>query len=262
MSAGSEELTIFRYYIREIPPKYEIPFDRFRQIDIILSFASEKGDGRFHPTWIVDRSGIEWLKRLKQDHPNVRVIISIGGVGSEFPFNPAQKDGWIFNAIDSIKNIILLYKHIIDGIDIHYDVIESSEDDFSFCIGQVIKKLKNNIDLSIKVVSIAPTELVEPYYLKLYKDNKDIIDLVDYQFYNQKFSSKEEFVALYQKLVSDYYPAKVLVGISIPVDPILNAGIRYLIDHKLLPGIFFWDIFDSIDGPNNFSLEKILKDLI
>ncbi|CAK8566748.1 unnamed protein product [Lathyrus sativus] len=262
MSADSEKLTIFRYYIHEIPPKHEIPFDNFRHIDIILSFASEKGDGRFHPTWIVDRFGIEWLKRFKQEHPNARVVISIGGVGSEFPFNPAQKDGWICNAIETIKNIILLFKDIIDGIDIHYDVIKSSEDDFSFCIGQVIKQLKNNIDSFIKVVSIAPTELVEPYYLKLYKDNKDIIDLVDYQFYNQKFSSKEEILELYKKLVTDYYPAKVLVGISIPVDPILHAAICYLVYQKLLPGIFVWNMFDSIDSPNNFSLEKILKDLI
>jgi hypothetical protein len=268
---GNEALTILRQYIHHIPT-HGIHFDRrFRHIDFILSFAIEhydkhgKGDGRFHPTWKVDPSSIEWVKKLKEDHPEVRIVISIGGVGFEFPFNPAEKYIWIFNAVETIKNIILLYddgrshRNTIDGIDIHYDVINSSEDDFSFCIGEVIKQLKSDRNLSINVVSIAPTELVEPYYLKLYKDNKPIIDLVDYQFYNQKFSSVHEFVKLYKKLVIDYTPAKVLAGIGIPVDHILIEGITFLIKLKLLPGIFFWNFFDSIDGLG--TLEKILQEL-
>ncbi|XP_058771875.1 chitinase 1-like [Vicia villosa] len=272
-SNGKEELTILRQYIHHIP-RDEPHFDRrFRQIDFILSFAIEhydkhgKGDGYFTPTWKVDRESIELVKKLKENHPEVRVVISIGGVGPEFPFNPAKKDRWIFNAVDSIKKIIRLYnddrsyRNTIDGIDIHYDVINSSEDEFSFCIGEVIKQLKNDRNLSIHVVSIAPTKLVEPYYLKLYLDNKHNIDLVDYQFYNQKFSTKEEVVDLYKKLVIDYNPAKVLAGIGIPVDPILDKGIKYLVKHKLLPGIFLWNFLDSIDGPDTFSIEKYLHDL-
>jgi len=276
---GNVPLTISRRYIHNIPT-LGINFDRrFREIDIILGFASEhydkhkKGNGLFEPTWKVDRSSIEWVKKLKDDHPQVRVIISIGGVGPEFPFNPVNKDRWIFNAVDTIKKIILLYNdgsryiNTIDGIDIHYDVIDSTEDEFSYCIGEVIKQLKHDRKLSIQVVSIAPTKLVESYYLNLYLDkrniidNKHIIDLVDYQFYNQKFSSKEEVVSLYKKLVVDYAPAKVLAGIGIPVDHTLYEGIRYLIKHKLIPGIFFWNFFDSIDGADTPSLEKILQNL-
>jgi len=270
---GNVPLTISRRYIHNIPT-LGINFDRrFREIDIILGFASEhydkhkKGNGLFEPTWKVDRSSIEWVKKLKDDHPQVRVIISIGGVGPEFPFNPVNKDRWIFNAVDTIKKIILLYNdgsryiNTIDGIDIHYDVIDSTEDEFSYCIGEVIKQLKHDRKLSIQVVSIAPTKLVESYYLNLYLDKRNIIDLVDYQFYNQKFSSKEEVVSLYKKLVVDYAPAKVLAGIGIPVDHTLYEGIRYLIKHKLIPGIFFWNFFDSIDGADTPSLEKILQNL-
>ncbi|KAL5063549.1 hypothetical protein RYX36_025286 [Vicia faba] len=266
---GNEELTIFRQYIHDIPT-HGIDFNllQFTQIDYILSFAIEhydkhgKGDGCFTPTWKVDPESIEMVKKLKEDHPEdypeVRVVISIGGVGEKFPFNPAEKDIWIFNAVKTIEKIIHLYddnrsyKTIIDGIDIHYDVINSSEDDFSYCIGEVIKKLKSFRSLS--VVSIAPTKLVESYYLKLYQANIRIIDLVDYQFYNQKFSSKEQVIELYKKLVIDYSPAKVLAGITDPVDAILYEGIKYLIKHKLLPGIFFWNFEDS--------LEKFLQDLL
>ncbi|KAL5063547.1 hypothetical protein RYX36_025284 [Vicia faba] len=252
MSAGSsrdgkEELTIYRQYIHDIPT-HGINFDllKFTQIDFILSFAIEhydkhgKGDGCFQPIWKVDGESIEWVKKLKEDHPEVRVFISIGGVGTEFPFDPAEKNQWIHNALQTITKILLLYRNTIDGIDIHYDVINSSKDDFSFCIGEVIKQLKNDRKLSINVVSIAPTKLVEPYYLKLYKDNKLVIDLVDYQFYNQKFSSKEQVVELCKKLVIDYDPAKVIAGECIPVHTMLEEGIKYLIKHKLIAGIFVW----------------------
>ncbi|CAI8608888.1 unnamed protein product [Vicia faba] len=269
---SSDELGSYRQYIHDIPTD-GIDLDllkKFKKIDFILSFAVEnydkhgKGDGGFHPTWNVSES-IKWVKKLKKDHPEVRVFISIGGVGSEFPFDPAEKNQWIHNALQTITKILLLYdvinisvddlgSHIntIDGIDIHYDVINSSEDDFCFCIGQVIKKYYYLDD-----VSIAPTKLVEPYYLKLYKDNAYVVELVDYQFYNQKFSSVEQVVDLYKKLEIDYTPASVIVGIANPVDPILYEGIKYLIKHNLCCDIFFWNSDDSID----FSLDKFLLDL-
>ncbi|XP_058771888.1 chitinase 1-like [Vicia villosa] len=262
MSSGSSnvdaELTIFRLYVHS---QTELSFDtKFKQIDIILDFAIEHpvGSGKFKSTWNID---VEWLQMMKKKYPQLRVVISLGGVGSEYPFNPVDPLRWIINAVSSIKHIISLYgQKLIDGIDIHYDVIESTEEDFSFCIGDVIKQLRNDKHLSIKVVSIAPTKLVESYYLKLYSDNKDIIDLVDYQFYNENFSSKNEFVKLYEKLVVDYSPAKVLPGISIFANRISKEAIADLIDKKLIPGYFVWNPNDhSPVGTNPFSLENMLE---
>lgn len=239
-------------------------------MDFILGFASEdyidgKGDGRFNPTWQVDPSSIEWVKKIKQVHPEVRVVFSIGGVGTEFPFNPVEILVWIDNAAKSIQHIIELYdddesdQNIIDGIDIHYEVINSSHDDFSYCIGQAIRQLKLDKHLSFKVVSIAPTQVVESYYHILYLNNKDIIDLVDYQFYNQTFSSREEIIELYEKLVVNYTPALVLPGI--PGDPILNETIKYLLEQNSIPGVFFWNSEDSINAPKTISLEHLLQNI-
>ncbi|CAL5197375.1 unnamed protein product [Lathyrus oleraceus] len=262
---------IVRLYIHHIP-KHRIDSDVERiQMDFILGFASEhyidgKGDGRFNPTWEVDPSSIERVKKFKQGHPEVRVVISIGGVGTEFPFNPVENLVWIDNAAKSIQHIIELYdddqsdQNIIDGIDIHYDVINSSHDDFSYCIGQVIRQLKLDKHLAFKmVVSIAPTQVVESYYHILYLNNKDIIDLVDYQFYSQKFSTKEEIIELYKKLVVNYTPALVLPGI--PGDPILNETIKYLLEQNAIPGVFFWDSEDSINAPKTISLEHLLQNI-
>ncbi|XP_004489753.1 chitinase 1-like [Cicer arietinum] len=241
---------------------------KISNIDFILGFASEvyvhgKGTGNFHPTWNLEEFDIEWVKKVKETIPHARVIISIGGVGSEFPFDPIEKHVWIYRAIESIKWIVRdLYDNLIDGIDIHYDVIKSSEDEFSFSIGKVIRKLKNDIDLSINVISIAPNELFQSYYLNLYLQNEAIIDLVDFQFYDLKPRTLKQLVELYEKLVYEYTPTIVLPIISSHPVPIIIEFIKYLLKNKLLPGIVVWDDNNSTDGSTNtFSLENVLQHL-
>ncbi|XP_058771857.1 chitinase 2-like [Vicia villosa] len=262
-SNGNIDLTIYRLYMLHLPNKLNFNA-KLENFDYILGFASEdyiqgKGTGNFNPTWNLNDLSPENVKSFKDNNPQVRVVISIGGVGDEYPFNPFDKNTWITYAVNSIKQIIVRYdqihkyENLIDGIDIHYDVVESNEDDFSYCVGEVIKQLKNDTPLSINVVSIAPTKKVESYYEKLYLDNKDMIDLVDYQFYNQEFSSEDEVVELYKKLVVTYSPCKVLPGYTNPPDPILMDGIMYLIKNKLVPGVFVWNT-----GSNSFFIENML----
>ncbi|CAI8608392.1 unnamed protein product [Vicia faba] len=241
------EPTIFRVYVAHIPKSennFKSESDCEGKLDLILSFATEhydeygKGNGVFNPTWEVDSQSIEYVKKVKEDYPYPRVVISIGGFCSEFPFNPIEKNDWINNAEKSINKIIDLYdtdKNIIDGIDIHYEAIYSSEDDFSFCIGEVIRRLKNN-KLSIKLVSIAPTKILQTYYHKLYSDNKDMVDFVDYQFPKQSFSTKQQVVDLYKELAFDYAPALVLPEFSFNCDPILLDGIKELFILEIIPG--------------------------
>ncbi|KAL5063132.1 hypothetical protein RYX36_024874 [Vicia faba] len=266
------EATIFRVYVPHIPK----PENNFKseseeseeKEDCILSFATEhydeygKGNGVFKQTWETDSQSIEWVKNIKKDYADTRVVISIGGFSSEFPFNPIEKNVWIDNAVKSINQIIDLYgtpKNIIDGIDIHYEAIYSSEDDFSFCIGKVIRQLKQLS--SIKLVSIAPSKPLQPYYHKLYLDNKDIIDYVDYGFSKQSFSTKEKVVELYKELAHNYAPALVLPEINIYCDPVLSDGIGELFDLELLPGIVFWGFPISSKAPKTFSLQKFLLNL-
>lgn len=264
------EPTIYRYYVQHISkPENNFKSDSEDTLDCILSFATEhydeygKGNGVFQPTWEVDTQSFEWVKETKKDYPNMKVIISIGGLCSEFPFNPIEKNDWIKNAVKSINQIIDLYgspRNIIDGIDIHYEDIYSTENDFSFCIGKVIRQLKHDKQLSIKVVSIAPTKLLQPYYHKLYLDNKDIVDFIDYQFSKQSFSTQQQVVDLYRELALNYAPALVLLGINWCCDPIIEKGIDELCNLKLIHGFVSW-ITTSSEAPKTFPLQKLLHNI-
>ncbi|XP_004489751.1 chitinase 1-like [Cicer arietinum] len=268
---GNIDFTIYRQYVHDIsPPINNISkLQDDKQIDFILRFASEeydvhgKGTGNLHPTWDLEEFNIEWVKKVKERIRNARVVISIGGVGSEFPFDPIEKDIWVYKVIESTKRIVHdLYDNLIDGIDIHYDVIKSSKDEFSCSIGRVIEKLKYDTNLSINVVSIAPNELVQSYYLDLFLEKLYFIDLVDYQFYNLKPQTLKQLVELYQKLVHEYNVATVLPIVSSHKVPIITEFIQYLLQKKLLPGAVVWDDHNSTVGIiDSFSIENVLQNL-
>jgi hypothetical protein len=240
----------------------------YNPVDFIIGFASEdynpsgRGTGHFHPTWNLDTFSPEKVKKLKEEYPNVRVVISIGGVDPSYPFNPDDIHVWIATAVKSIKGIIHLFddndKSIIDGIDIHYEAIKSSPEEFSNCIGQVIKKLKNDRLLSIKVVSIAPTQETQSYYQKLYFEHKNNIDFVDYLFTNQRFPTIKDFVTFYENLVALYGRVPVLPGFlnpPFPDDIVIKEAIMYLVKNNLAPGFFTYPSHDS-PNPGPFSFEE------
>lgn len=100
-------------------------------------------------------------------------------------------------------------------------------------------------------MSIAPTELLKPHYHQLYWANKDIINWVDYKFYNQAVSSADELVNLYNKLLNEYgTDVKLLAGVSTDPDSDTNMtrdvvfikGCKSLLESKLLPAIFKADL--------------------
>ncbi|XP_058727881.1 chitinase 2-like [Vicia villosa] len=276
--------TIFREYIGMEDNIDDFPAnminDNIKEFHFILGFATElyvygKGTGEFNRTWSIENFSPENVAKLKQLHRQVKVVISIGGNGHEYQFNPQNNEDWITNAVSSIKEIILDYENevmdddnIIDGIDINYENITSSVDDFSNCIGQVIQKLKEDPDVSksMKIVSIAPTELLQPHYLKLYLVNKDNIDWIDYKFYNQYFSSRDEFVSLFKKLVTDYDTEfKLLAGVStytgIPSESqgLIVDGCKYLLSRASLAGVF---VLDANASAPAYSLERQLQELL
>ncbi|CAL5211490.1 unnamed protein product [Lathyrus oleraceus] len=215
--------TIFREYIGMGDYINRFPDEminaNMEEFHFILCFATEthvdgKGTGDFGSNWSITSFSPEKVVELKKKLKNVKVkvVISIGGNGPENTFNPKDNEDWIVNATSSIKGIILNYQtkvpndDVLDGIDINYENISSSISDFSNCIGQVIKLLKDDpvVSKSMKVVSIAPTRDSQPHYLKLYLDNKRIIDWIDYKFYNEYFNTAEDFEKLFKKLVTEY----------------------------------------------------------
>jgi hypothetical protein len=207
------------------------------------------------------------------------VIISIGGKGDEFAFNPQDNTSWIDNAVKSIKELIQDYENtqsstddnLIDGIDINFEYIYANIPDttkFSTCIGQVIKGLKEDPDVSrsMTVVSISPTEHANFHYLTLYTDNPDNIDWINYKFYNQSFSSENDFINSFDKLVDDYGSAsKLLAGFSSDTSTPTPTSQQFCIDgcttlvgRASLAGVFVWNANDSAP---TYSLEGELQSL-
>jgi hypothetical protein len=299
---------IFREYIgvKDIPASLvdfpaEIVNTNVQEFHFILGFGREdyengKGTGNFNRTWNFDSFSPAKVLKLKQDHKNVKVIISIGGHGIQYPFDPKDaQDLWVTKAEDSIKLLIQDYENyskqfddsanspcpfnnIIDGIDINYEYINSDKDTFSAYIGTLIQKLQKDsvLSKSVNVVSIAPTERVQTHYRQLYLDYKNHIDWINYKFYDQPLPKADEFVTRYFKLVIDYGTeahAKLLAGVS--TDPeipntLINRdafveGCKSLIGKKSLPGIFVWNANNSslptnID-PTPYLLERVLQNL-
>ncbi|XP_058727864.1 chitinase 2-like [Vicia villosa] len=289
---------IFREYIGVKPSStnlHDFPTDiinsKISDFHFILGFASEgyengKGNGIFKEAWDVEFFGLEKVKKLKENNPKVKVVISIGGRDVETPFDPAEEEIWIRQAVNSLKAIIQKYKNdsnpnrnLIDGIDINYQHIAESttESLFSHCLGEVITKLKRDSDLNIDVVSIAPSEKNQSHYRRLYWDNAKMINWVDYQFYNQikTISSPAEFVELYNNVANEYGPNKVLPGVSTDPDDTKNtkisrenfiAGCILLKQSSTLPGVFFWNANDSAvplpGGKEGFLLERFWQSLV
>ncbi|KAJ1438714.1 Glycoside hydrolase family 18, catalytic domain [Sesbania bispinosa] len=263
--------TIFREYIGVKPYPDNLnnfPEDiinpKISEFHFILGFATEdydqegKGTRYFKRTWNYDYFSPDKVRELKKKYGNVKVIISIGGRhtdSSKYPFNPAKKELWSDQAIDSLKEVIADYdgekdecgcNNVIDGIEINYEEIKCTDTDFAHYIGKVIKELKK-------------------------QEYLDYINWVDYQFYNQKVSSKDEFVNLFREL-SNEYQGKLLAGFS--TDPndtgkisreVFLEGCSELIHRKLLPGIFVWDANDSVVPRSNekpFLLEEKAQNLL
>ncbi|CAK8531817.1 unnamed protein product [Lathyrus sativus] len=254
------------------------------EFHFLLGFAREthvdgNGTGAFKRYWNFNYFSPTKVAKLKKENKNVKVMISIGSHDIGYKFDPINKNEWIKKAKSSIKELILDYENevmtdenIIDGIDINYEYITSSINDFSNCIGLVIQQLKDDPDVSksMSVVSIAPitpTELLQPHYLKLYLDNKDNIDLIDYKFYNQSFKSTDDFVDLFNQLVTDYDAAyKLLAGVSTEMSTSATMSPSFFVDactilinRASLAGVFVWDADASAP---KYSIEKDLQKLL
>ncbi|CAI8589968.1 unnamed protein product [Vicia faba] len=240
----------------------EIIDDDIPKFHFILGFANDTyvdgaGTGFFKRAWNFDDFSPTKVAKLKKKHKNVKVVISIGGKGAEFPFNPQDDSSWIDNAVTSIKELIQDYEKYTPRVS-----------DDNVIDGQVIQRLKDDPDVSnsMKVVSISPTDLVNLQYLALYTNKPDNIDWINYKFYNQYFPSENEFINFFNNLVNDYDAAfKLVAGFSsdtsTPTPTSQQAcidGCRILIERASLAGVFVWN--GEASAPT-YSLEAELQKL-
>lgn len=218
---------IFRQYTFDdsfqqvfISPKF------LKEYQIALTFATDYDDndaatnGVFRPTWDQTKVTPEAIKRFKRNHPGVsiKVYITIGNRRNHRPFHPLDTSSWIQNATESLTAIIKNkdYNLQIDGIDVLYEGIDASPSDFTECVGNVIKNLKESG--TITEASISPSfGLNRDFYFKLYSSLPLLIDYVDYQFQNEvaPVFAPNVLVGLFEKLVKGFYPrCKVFAGYS------------------------------------------------
>jgi hypothetical protein len=287
--------TIFREYIgvKDYPANFTFPTKiingKIPNFHFILGIATEdldddkKGTGNFQRTWDYDNLGADQVKSLKDTHPKVKVIISIGGRGLELAFNPAEKDKWIEKATETIKDIISDYTDdsysvscgsnvIIDGIDINYEYVSSSPADFAYCIGKLITNVKDVFPRN-RFISIAPSKDSSPHYKRLYQEVTADIDFVDYQFYNEKVASKDDFVKLFREQSKVYDIKKLLAGYSTDsndahgemTEQVFIEGCKELVKKKLIYGVFLWNANDSavpVSNDEPFFLEGLVQKIL
>lgn len=267
---------IFREYIgvKSDPTTFdnfpEIINPEVKQFHFIVGFAKDtydtegNGTGNFYVNWNSEFFGPQHVNELKRKHPYVKVVLSIGGRDADCPFFPAAKEEWWSNAVNSLKVIIGSYNGLIDGIDINYVTVKSSDADFSYCIGKVIKELKQYANM----VSIAPSLPSQSPYKTLYLDMPGDIDYVDYQFYIQKID-KGDFISLFRNLSLVYTLEKLLVGGSTDKSDADNfkredfiEGCKALVNDGSLRGIFIWNANDSFTDDPPFSLETKAQNVL
>lgn len=247
----------------------DVPVDQGVEFHFLLSFAidydasgSSPTDGTFNIFWDSINLGPDQVSLVKDQHPNVRVGLSLGGDsvhGSYAYFEPSSINSWVSNAVTSLTAIIKNYN--LDGIDIDYEHFKADPETFAACIGQLISTLKKNG--VIRFASIAPfaNEDVQSHYLALWRKYGNIIDYVNFQFYAyERGTTVSQFLDYFDQQASNYDGGKVLVsfisdgsrGLS-PENGFFTACSR-LKSEGSLNGIFVWSADDS--KANGFRYEK------
>ncbi|QCE09276.1 ruBisCO-associated protein-like [Vigna unguiculata] len=225
-----------------------------KEYQIALTFATDYDEldqptnGIFRPVWNLAQVTPEAIKRFKEKAGSmdveVKVFISIGNRGNRHPFKSLDREAWIVNATDSLTRLIQEVNLQVDGIDVLYETIDASPDDFIYCVRGLIKNLKDNG--VITVASISPTfSLNTDFYSTLYTSVPSLFDYVDYQFQTEldRVPDPTALAQRYDELTQIYPIRKLLAGYSAEnadwatVSPIVFfLGAMDILQQKNAPG--------------------------
>ncbi|KAL5152221.1 RuBisCO-associated protein [Glycine soja] len=262
-------MSIFRQYTLDDSFSQVLVSPKFlKEYQIALTFASDYDDdgvptnGVFRPTWDLTKVTPESITRFKDKNPDVdiKVFISIGNRGTQHPFKPLNNQTWIQNATMSLTSLINNL-HVVHGIDVLYDHIDASPADFTECVGQLIRNLKENGVVS--QASISPSSYPnQEYYPLLYSSVPFFVDWVDYQFQSedQPVLEPTTLVKRYNELTKVYPKTKLFAGYSAEnedwatVSPfVFFLGAMDLLKKRSAPGV-------SIHYHNYYASEAPNKD--
>ncbi|KAL3518284.1 hypothetical protein ACH5RR_020873, partial [Cinchona calisaya] len=172
-------------------------------------------------------------------------------------FSPKSVDSWLQNAISSLTKIIQDYH--VDGIDIDYDHSSASQEIFSECIGQLVRRLKKSGTISFASIAPYENDQVKSHYLALWAKYGDIIDYVNFQFYAYDKLSVSQFVDYFNEQVSNYEGGQILAsfmnkGGGLGPDEGFFDACNELMKQGNLGGVFVWCADESVK--NGFKYEK------
>ncbi|KAI4313715.1 hypothetical protein L6164_026671 [Bauhinia variegata] len=256
---------IFAEYIGATNPQIDFAKVPNRQVcpfHFNLAFATDydaggnNTNGNFDSKWAA-KFDAPSISLYKKSHKETRFFLSIGWYDDKYPFTMGDNT-WADNASKTLADMIDSLN--IDGLDIHYSKVDASipPDAFAHAVGNLIKDLKEK--QVIQFASITPTPTLDDYYNKLYDDHKDIIDFVNYRFYDLDVTPAT--VVDLKKAIKDvktkYQSAKLLVGNKtndnskgkILDDVFFKTYIQMSFQ---LHGIFAWSADES---PNTFQFEN------
>ncbi|KAG0451035.1 hypothetical protein HPP92_026602 [Vanilla planifolia] len=253
----------------------DVPVNSGVEFHFILAFAIDyttstsppsPTNGDFNIFWDSGNLSPDDVATLKQEHPNVKVALSLGGdsvSGDPAYFNPSSADSWVTNAVSSLTTIIQDYH--LDGLDIDYEhfkaeislffCVHADSATFSNCIGRLISTLKSNGD-------------VQSHYQALWADYGSAIDYVNFQFYAyDSGTTVTQFLDHFEAQRANYPGGRVLAsfasgsdagGLS-PANGFFDAC-QSLKNKGELAGIFVWCADNS--KSNGFEYETQAQNLL
>ncbi|KAK1265711.1 hypothetical protein QJS04_geneDACA010541 [Acorus gramineus] len=270
---ASPDTKLFREYIgaefkgvtfSDVPisPSVDFHFILSFAIDYTTSDSPSPTNGQFNVFWDTDNLSPSQISSIKNNHPNVKVALSLGGdsIGNGYAyFNPSSIDSWVDNAVSSLTSIINQYN--LDGIDVDYEHFQSDPETFAECIGRLLKVLKNKGVISFASIAPFDDEEVQSHYLALWRKYGHLIDYVNFQFYAyDEGTTVSQFLSYFDTQRSNYGGGKILAsfisdgsgGLS-PNNGFFSACATLKREGKF-HGIFIWSADDSMS--NGFRYEK------
>ncbi|KAK4267180.1 hypothetical protein QN277_023996 [Acacia crassicarpa] len=192
-----------------------------KEVQIVLAFARDydatgSTNGKFVPYFNPNFTP-EWIREIKKiSKSTVKFFLSIGGRNKKYPFYiPSDRDSWVKNAIDSLKDIVNNYG--FDGIDVYYEhVTPGNETDFVKAIGEVISVLKLSNENVIARASLAISFPLMSLYEALYEENPALFHDRVFQIYTCTASpTVDELVRVSDRLRPTDPNSKIFLGYSV-----------------------------------------------
>ncbi|XVF61003.1 hypothetical protein PTKIN_Ptkin08bG0093200 [Pterospermum kingtungense] len=232
-----------------VPVSFDsVPVEDGIDFHFILGFAVDADpsgnaqNGTFSPYW-VDTLTPESVAEIKKSHPNVKAMASLSGWSLRDKvlrwYNPLDTQLWISNAFSSLKSLAEEYH--LDGIDIDYENFPRHNSSFAYCIGELIRLLKNQSVISI--ATIAPFHTTTIPYIELFKNYGDVIDFVNYQFYTDKVRKPKGYLEAFKLRAGQFDKDKLLPS--------------YEVDGRGIQGDAFFDALSLLEE-NGFTVNGVM----